>query len=75
MTSPLHWMPPDFVVGGMPSLLLGLRDPLLRVRPHVQGGGRGVGVKPGVPGLSWLLSPVVLSAGYTVFVFWLLPWL
>lgn len=28
-TSPLHQTPLDFVVGGMPALLLGLRDPLL----------------------------------------------
>lgn len=24
-TPPLHWMPLDFVVGGMPALILGLR--------------------------------------------------
>lgn len=74
-TSPLDWMPLDFVLGGTQALLSGLRDPSLHVRSQVWCGGRGVRAKPEAWPFVTVLSLAVTLAVYMVFILWFSPWL
>lgn len=69
LSSPLDWMPLDFVMGRIRALFIRPEKPPFHIRSQVWGRRRGVGANPEVFGLLSLCSVMQLRWLFTWFSF------